>query len=145
MSAADPAYSGALLDTSVWVAIFDGEASADALPEAQGELETLTTPIVLAEIASLHRRGRVGREPPVEAIRSVARVEEMLVEDAVEGGALHGRLRAEGHAKVGLGDCLIYATARRVGALLITLDLDLAGEPHVRVLQQGKAPGRPKR
>lgn len=138
-------YSGALLDTSVWVAVLEGEPSADSLGDAQGSLETVTTPVVLAELASLHRRGRTGGESPVDVVLSASRVEEFFVEDALEGGALHGRLRDEGHRTVGLGDCLIYATARRVGALLITLDQDLAREPHVKVLKHPKSSERAKR
>ena len=45
------------------------------------------------------------------------------------------RIPGMGRAKVGLGDCLIYATAQRIGALLITADSDLRGEPGVLLLR----------
>lgn len=105
-------HTGAMLDTSVWVGIFHGDLDAADLRRAQGSLPTLTSPIVLAELESLSWRERVAPDAPADAVVESAVVEGLAPEDALEGGRLHGKLRAEGHPKVGLGDCLIYATAQ---------------------------------
>ena len=125
-----------MLDTSVWVAVFLDELDPEELRETQGALPTFSSPIVLAELESLSWRERVAPGAPVDAVVESAVVEDLAIEDAMEGGRLHGKLRAEGHPKVGLGDCLIYATAQRLDALLITLDADLAGQRGVVVLGQ---------
>jgi predicted nucleic acid-binding protein len=125
-----------MLDTSVWVGIFLGDLDPEELRRAQGDLTTLTSPIVLAELESLSWRERLAPGAPADVVGENAVLEDVTTQDAIEGGRLHGKLRAEGHPKVGLGDCLIYATARRVGALLITMDGDLAGQRGVVALGQ---------
>lgn len=139
------AHTGAMLDTSVWVALFEDAAEIDGLDKAQGDLETVTSPIVVSELESLSSRGRLplGGPKPSEVVIDRSRMEDLTAEDAIAAGRLHGRLRRQGHEKVGLGDCLVYATAQRVGALLVTLDADLAGQRGVVVLgRRTKGEGR---
>jgi predicted nucleic acid-binding protein len=124
----------AVLDTSVWKAVLDDEPAAAGLAAAQGEATAVVTPIVLAELTGLLKRGRLRRGSVVERVEEVARYEALTREDALEGGRIYARLRNAGNTKVGLGDCLIYATARRIGATLVTVDGDLRGEPGVVVL-----------
>jgi predicted nucleic acid-binding protein len=129
-----------VLDTSAWVALFNDEPAAAALPAAQGEGRTVTTPIVLAEVAALEALGRLRGASLVDDVERRARLEPLTREDAIEGARTYARLRKAGRTKVGLADALIYATARRVGATLITLDTDLEGEPDVTVLPQKRSP-----
>lgn len=123
-----------VLDTSVWKAVLDDEPAADRLAAAQGDATAVLTPIVLAELAGLLKRGRLKRGALLDRVETAARYEPLTREDAIDGGKLYGRLRNAGHAKVGLGDCLIYATARRLGATLLTTEGDLRAEPGVLVL-----------
>ncbi len=123
----------AVLDTSVWVALFHDDPRTDALPVALGARTAVVNPVILAEIASLAERGRLTGDP-ISAVRAEARLEALTVDDAVEGGRLHGRLRRDGHPKVSLADGLILATARRLGAHVLTLDSDLESEPDVEQL-----------
>ena len=139
------AHAGAMLDTSIWVALFTADPVVTELMAAQGDLPSLATTMVLAELASLKERSRYDGPSPIDLVRENGHIEPMTEEDAVEGGVLHGRLRLAGHPKVSLGDCLILATARRVGALLITLDSDLAGERDVVVLRRRGASSRARR
>jgi predicted nucleic acid-binding protein len=132
-----------MLDTSVWVRVLEGdEATARDLAATQGVLSTATSPIVLAELASILARGRLQVDRPLEAVLGACVVEDLTPEDALAAGKLHGSLRAAGHEKVGLGDCLIYATAQRVGALLVTCDADLAAQKGVALLGAPRAPRR---
>lgn len=132
------AYSGAMLDTSVWIAVMEDAKVVDGLADVQRDLPTLTSPIVLAEIASLGARGRFSPQQAVDDVAERTRLEPLTPEDAVAAGLLHGKLRSQGHEKVGLGDCLIYATSQRVGALMITCDTDLAKQADVALLTARK-------
>ena len=137
--------SEALYDTSVWVALFEGSEVSDvdrALGGLPPELDAVVSPVGLAEMASLEVRGRL-KGSPIEAMIATARVEEITPEDAIAAGKLHGRMRQEGHEKVSLVDCLAYATARRIGALFVTYDSDLAGQPGVKVLGAPKKRKKP--
>lgn len=133
-----PDPSGAMLDTSVWVAIFQDEPVAAEVESAVSGRELITSPLVVAELASLAGRGRFESSSPMDIVIERARMEEFAVEDALAGGSLHARLRNQGNSKASLGDCVIYATARRVGALLVTCDADIEGEDGVVVLAQKK-------
>src|SRR5205823_4196966 len=115
------------------------DAFAADLARVQGDLPTVTSPLVLAELASIMARGRVKIDAPIEAVVSASTIEDLTPEDALSAGALHGSMRASGHNKVALGDCLIYATARRVDSLLVTCDTDLAKQPGVVVLGPRRA------
>lgn len=138
-------HTAAMLDTSVWVRVFEGDdAFARDLGRVQGALPTITSPIVLAEIASILSRGRITSAEPLDAVLAGALVEELTVQDAIRAGELHGALRAAGHEKAALGDCLIYATSERVGALLITCDRDLAKQQNVALLSNAPAGRRSK-
>lgn len=123
----------ALLDTSVWVALFQGDDRVEALRSKQADRHAVVSVLVLAELRSLASQGRL-RVDVAEDVHSVARVEPLLLQDALAGGELHGRLRAKGLEKVSLADALILATARRLGMRLLTLDKDLQGEPDVEIL-----------
>ena len=125
-----------ILDTSVWVAVFNDEPAAASLPSAQGEARAATTPVVLAELAALGSLGRLRGNSLVDAVEQRARLEPLSREDAIEGARTYARLRKAGRTKIGLADALIHATARRIGASLVTLDSDLRGEPGVVVLPQ---------
>lgn len=133
----DPSMVECVLDTSVWVAVLNDEPAAAALPAAQGRARTVTTPIVLAELAALEGLSRLRGPSVIEDVEKRARLEPLTREDAIEGARTYARLRKDGRTKVGLADALIHATAQRVGATLITLDADLKGESDVIVL-----PGR---
>lgn len=137
MNPAVPARAEVVLDTSVWIVIFNDDPRASLLGAAQADRRAVVTPIVLAELVANFRRGRVRRADPVRDVEERARMEPLTREDALAGGELLARLRAKGRERVGLGDCLIYATARRIGADLITADSDLEGEPGV-VLVKGR-------
>lgn len=122
-----------LIDTSVWAAVAKGESRADPLAKVQGPRLAVISSLSWGELASLNARARV-RLHRVEAVALDARTEPVEHADCIAGGRLHGKLRLDGHPKVGLVDCIIYASARRLEVGLITLDMDLAVLPGVEVL-----------
>lgn len=125
----------AVLDTSVWIATFNGEPEADQLPKEQGDRRAVTTPIVLAELAARHALGKVRRGDPVADVEKASRYQELSRDDAIAAARTYAALRSKGKTKVSLADALIYATARRIAAVLITRDPDLEGQPGVVVLR----------
>lgn len=62
---------------------------------------------------------------------SEGEIVDLTRDDAPESAAAWVRLRKAGRAKVSLADRLILATARRVGATLVTSDTDLRREAGV--------------
>lgn len=128
----------AVLDTSVWMAIFNDEPAASRLGAVM-EMRLVTTPVVLAELTAHARMGRVRGSQPAEDVERKARLEPLTRDDAIGGAEVYARLRKRGRSKVSLADALIYATAQRAGALLVTLDSDLAGEPGVLVPGRARA------
>ncbi len=132
-----PSESGeAVLDTSIWVAVLEDEPAASHLPRIQQQRRAVTNPIVLAELAALQHLGRVENDNAVTDVEQHVRYEPLTREDALEGAQTYARLRSEGHDKVSLADTLIYATARRIQAPLLTLDHDLQDEPGVQTIPQ---------
>lgn len=123
-----------LIDTSVLVALARKDVR---MPPGQVQRLVQREGVVCAlswgECASLVERGLVDRSQ-VAALAGAVRTESVADADCEAGGRLHGHLRRQGHAKVGLADCIIYATARRLGIDLLTLDGDLQDLPGVEVL-----------
>lgn len=125
----------AVFDTSVWIALFNDETRVAHLAAAAGVRRAVTTPIVLAELVANSKRGRIKHANPLADVETHARYEPLTREDVLAGGEQLARLRGKGRNRVGLGDCLIHATARRIGAALVTADSDLEGEPGVIFLK----------
>jgi predicted nucleic acid-binding protein len=123
-----------VLDTSVWVSVLRDEPRSEAVEGLRGERPVILPVIVLAELQSLCSQGRI-RSTAAKDAQAAARLEPLTAEDALAGGKLHGQLRGAGKSKVSLGDALVLATARRLGAELVTFDADLGSEPDVRVLR----------
>lgn len=121
----------ALLDTNAWVAILRDEPAAPGIRDAIRDDRVVASPVALAELASLEARAGQPAKA-VALVLGLARLEPLTPDDAQAGGALHGRLRKAGHAKVSLADALMYASARRVGARFVTMDGDLVKQPGVR-------------
>lgn len=128
--------SETILDSSMWIAIFNDERIIGDYAEAQQRL--VTTPVVLAEVAAKWRLGKVRGSDPVADVEARSRLEPLTRDDALEAAETYVRLRSGKRRKVSLSDALIHATARRIGADLITFDANLRGEPGVVVL--GKRP-----
>lgn len=123
-----------LLDTSAWVRILNGDAASKAAIDEYAEADLLTHPLVLAELRAATLRGCTKTATVIEDVESVSILQSLTRDDALEGAAIWVRLRKAGREKVSLADCLILATARRLGAILVTSDSDLRKEAGVVVV-----------
>ncbi|HLE97567.1 MAG TPA: PIN domain-containing protein [Candidatus Thermoplasmatota archaeon] len=126
--------SAVLLDTSVWIRILNGNAAARSALDTHAEADLFTHPLVIAELRAASLRRRTRRFGIVEEVESVSVLQDLTRDDALDGAATWVRLRKAGREKVSIADCLILATARRVGATLLTCDTDLRKEAGVTVV-----------
>lgn len=123
-----------MLDTSLWIRILNDDPTAKAALEDHASADLVTHPLVLAELTTAALRGRSKRPDVVAEVEAACVYEDMTREDALEGAGTWVRLRKAGREKVSLADCIILATARRVGARLLTCDSDLRKESGVLVI-----------
>ena len=117
----------------MWTAWADKDEQVALAMASEGHLEAVMPTLALAELHSLHRRGRLGADE-LRRLEAAGRPEPATLEDCVSGGRLHGHLRRDPGSKASLVDCIIYAVSRRLGAKLWTRDADLEGLPGVEVL-----------
>jgi predicted nucleic acid-binding protein len=119
-----------LLDTSSWI---DVTAGRKRLPTEFASGTMVVCSLAVAELASLAEQGRVPRDW-IGRMLAGSRIEDCTLVDDLEGGLMHGRMRAAGNAKVSIADCIIYCVARRLGVPLLTSDRDLRDQPGVILL-----------
>lgn len=120
-----------LLDTSIWIRILNGDPRTREVLDAHADADLFTHPLVIAELAVASLRGRTKRVSVIDEVEAISILQDLTRDDALEGAATWVRLRKAGRDKVSLADCLILATASRVGAALITADTDLRKETGV--------------
>ncbi len=133
-AAEGPVYTECILDTGAWRAVMEDRPIAKDLERVRADLKVVITPVILAELTALGREGFSADDTPVSVIEDVARLEPFTREDALAGGKVFGALSGS-REDLGLGDCLGYATAQRIGALFITVAPGLGGQPGAVVLQ----------
>jgi predicted nucleic acid-binding protein len=105
--------------------LFDTDVIIDYLrrePQSIAYIEPLTEDILISAVtvAELHSGVREDERPNLELFLSVLDVVPVDLEIAVEAGSM--RLQYRKSHRIGLPDALIAATARRVGAPLVTLN-----------------------
>jgi predicted nucleic acid-binding protein len=127
-----------LVDTSAWVEWLigspTGERVAQALPDKD---EWLTPTIVQLELAKwLTREAGEDRADPVIGFSQLCIVAELDTETALHAAELCGRL------KLATADAIVYATAMRYGADLLTCDAHFDGLPGVIYLPKTAPPPR---
>lgn len=118
-----------VLDTSAWVALARNEPAAEAIVQRIAGRTVVLANVVLAELESLAERERIPASIPREAAET-ALYEPLTEDDAREGGRIHGAARRR-RVNTSLSDALIVATARRMGATVLTTDRTLAREDDV--------------
>ena len=118
------------VDTSAWIELVLGPATPPRT--AAGRTMACST-LLAAELMSLAKR-RPAQFANLRVLLEGVRLEPPTLDDMLDGGALHGRMRQAGDRKVSLIDCIVYASAQRLGVPLLTADRDLAGQPGVLAL-----------
>ena len=124
-----------LLDTSALVSIFTSKKSADRILEEVGDTQLYVSQVQLAELADWATKSGAPATERVEAVEQMASVAPLTKEICLEAAELKLLRRKKGHARFGIIDGIILATARSLGQSLLTLDTDFAGEKDCLVLR----------
>ena len=120
-----------LVDSSGWIEYLAERPLADAFaPYLEGDEPLLVSTIEIYEIYKVVRRD-LDEERAVEAVAAlrgatVESVDETLALEAADLSLRHG---------LAMADSIIYATARRHGATLVTADTDFEGLPDATVIR----------
>jgi len=136
--------SKTVVDSWAWVELFKASASGKVAKVRIEESEAAYTPsLVLAELARKYFRegedaARIrGWLQIVLEATEVTEIDIPLAEESARASEeLLKKARAEGLQKPGLGDAIILATARVLGAKLLTGDLHFKNLPETTWLQE---------
>jgi predicted nucleic acid-binding protein len=125
-----------LVDTSAWVEWLIGSATAERIaPELPEQAEWLTPTILQLELAKwLTREAGEDRADQVIAFSQLCVVAPLDTEIALSAAEMCGRL------KLATADAIVYATALRNGAELLTCDAHFDGLPGVIYLPKTAKP-----
>ena len=113
-----------LLDTSCWVEYFKGTEKGKKIKELMDKQEVLyTCPLTIAEISVWCRKNNKFPQDFIRSIKNLSIMLDMGEDVMSESGRIyHEAMKKNG--KIGLIDCIIYATAQVHGLVLLTKDED---------------------
>ena len=120
-----------LVDSSGWIEYLADRPRAEAFaPYIEGRERLLVSALEFYEIYKVVRRD-LSEERAIEAVAAlhraeIAPVDESLALEAADVALEHG---------LAMADAIIYATARRFGARLVTADADFEGLPDATVIR----------
>jgi predicted nucleic acid-binding protein len=120
-----------LVDSSGWIEYLADRPLADRFaPYLEGREPLLVSAIEVYEVYKVLRRD-LSEERAVEAVSALGRATIVAVDASL---ALEAADLAVAHS-LAMADSIVYATARRHGARLITGDPDFDGLPHTEVVR----------
>ena len=123
-----------LLDTSCWVEYFKGTEKGKRLKELMEKQEVFyTCPITIAEISVWCLKNNKPSQDIIASIKKLSVMLDMSDDILVESGRIYYEERKK-NGKIGLIDCIIYATSQTHGLILITKDMDFKNMKDVKVL-----------
>ncbi len=124
-----------VVDSSAWLSYFAGDKNAGVFAKPIEAIEELLVPsITLTEVFKCIVRQR-GEDVALEAIAHMEQGELVLLDSAL---AIDAGVYGLKH-KLPLADSIIYATAKKFGAVVWTQDADFKELAGVRYLQKVKA------
>lgn len=117
-----------VFDTYAWIETLEGTARGEEIAALLAAHDVATPTVVLGEIADVVGRRKPEHVPAsVEAVMSTSILLDLPSEIAVAAGELRTELRPRRRG-IGMIDCIVLATARHIGAEVVT------GDPHLRDL-----------
>lgn len=120
-----------LVDSSGWIEYLAARPRADAFARfVEGREPIVSSTIQVYEIYKVVRRD-IGEERAIEAVSALRAT---TIEPLSEGLALEAADLALEHG-LAMADSIIYATARRHRAEIVTMDADFDGLPGVRLIR----------
>lgn len=123
-----------LLDTWAWVSYFDGSKAGAKVKDILDAAEVATSIVSVAELSDLHARTKAPElDERLEFMRSCGRILEVNLEVAKKAGETKWAQRAR-KRPMGIGDALIYETAKTHGLTVLTGDAGFEGLPGVEFM-----------
>jgi predicted nucleic acid-binding protein len=120
-----------LVDSSGWIEYLAARPKADAFaPYIEGSEPLLSSVIQVYEIYKVVRRD-LNEERAIEAVSALRRT---TIEPLVDSLALEAADVALTH-RLGMADAIIFATASRHAAEIVTADVDFDGLPGVTLIR----------
>lgn len=120
-----------LLDSNMWIEYFEGSTKGEKVREyVESEEKIIVSTINIAEVfrQMLQKKGEASAKKVVAIMTGYAFAIPVTTEIALAAAALKHQ------HKLGLGDSIIYATAKMNHAMLVTGDSDFKGMTDVIVL-----------
>ncbi len=115
-----------VVDSWAWLELFSGSERGRKVDELLAAGEAFTSVVSLSEVVSVSaRRGRP-TDDKVAVIRSQSRVMAPSYDDAVEVGHLHAVTKKQS-PNFSLSDAFVLQLAKKLGAKVLTGDLDFQG------------------
>ncbi|MFA4820142.1 MAG: PIN domain-containing protein [Candidatus Aenigmatarchaeota archaeon] len=123
-----------LLDTSCWIEYFKGTGKGEKLKERMENQEVFyTCPITIAEISVwCHKNNKLPKDF-ITSIKKLSVMMDMSEDILAESGRIYHEERKR-NGKIGLIDCMIYATAQMHELVLLTKDTDFKNLKDVKIL-----------
>ncbi len=117
-----------IVDTSGWLAFFNGEKNADVFAEPISDHQMLLVPTICVYEIFKFVKSKAGE---AEAVRIVAHLKQGRIVELNEKTALEAADIAIRH-KLAMADSIIYATASMENAVIWTQDADFRELPGVK-------------
>ncbi len=124
-----------LLDTSTLISIFTSKKTAERILKEVGDSQLYVSQVQLAELADWATKFGAPATERIEAVEQMASVAPLTKEICLEAAEIKLSRRKKGHARFGIIDGIILATARSLGQSLLTFDTDFVGEEDCIVLR----------
>ncbi|MBI4181919.1 MAG: PIN domain-containing protein [Candidatus Aenigmarchaeota archaeon] len=123
-----------LLDTSAWIEYFKGTPEGNRVAALlRSGSPAYTCPLTITEVAVWCYRNHRDPSPFLEKIRSFSLLLDLAVSLLSEAARVYTEQRLR-QPKIGIIDCIIYASALLHGLTLLTKDQDFAGLASVSLL-----------
>ena len=113
------------LDASAWIEYFEGTKKGAVVVEIveSPECELFTPMSVVAEVIKFYLHINKDPEPLLEAMQQLSFLVPLTMESSVDAARLYVAHRSKKNS-FGLLDAFVLATAREVGAKIVTFDND---------------------
>lgn len=124
-----------VIDSSAWIEYLKGSDSGNKLNSYFKESEIFTTSLCVAEIIAKVLREGFSADIALKAILSISLVTNVDLEVGDKGGRVYYELR-KNKPKIALSDAITLASARKLGAKIITFDHDFEGLKEAIILEK---------
>ena len=122
-----------LLDTSAWVALFEGEDEGKEVLLHMREEECCTSLATFAEITDWAIRNKRDYKDRIKRMKALSQIIEITEEIVILAGKINPERKKQVH-NWGMMDALIYATAQTYGFTVLTKDPHFDSLPGVKLL-----------